>query len=345
MHMTDAQSPAVELQRWRDSLANATRFYPSTDFHFDRVLKLVDDWFLKTQKHLELFRRGMDVTRDTVEIGVLDARDIEANANPHLDTERNGVSSFVQVSLGIAPKALGLANRAHVARLFGAHDPMVADVFENWSIHDNTAGMLMLGAGHVDQATFNSVHDVMSLTLFHEIAHGLELFPQPTREQQQELKAFEACADEGSGFLFVCALLHEQRAQGKKDIDAIIDRLADASFFLSALLYWMSPASKDYHHPWTRMRCFMRGACLALHPKDRSRWNEVAERAWNRNVEYGMAFSLFTDEQLWFWKDEAVVAADWDNFTNVSMPLMKKMRASLTRDSILTPVTEWMNEV
>lgn len=126
----------------------------------------------------------------------------------------------------------------------------------------------------------------------------------------------------------------------------ILDRLADASFFLSAMIFWASGDEghgKNYHHPLTRMRCFFRGACFALYGLDMPRWRAAYKRTWHRQYEYCLALALFTPDELWFWQDSDAVEADWRKFLTHTFPRMSAMRKGLSKPSLLSPIVQGMH--
>jgi hypothetical protein len=335
--------------RWEAELASACAFYSPTLPHFDTVKTIIDSWLDQKEALLQFINGEMHARGETLEIGFSDSEEINGIA------VSDPVFPYVRLSLGIFPKALALTNRAHVARILGAHDPAAADVFgagppssapgmERWSMGNPSIGMLVTGLGSAYPDTLNSVKDCASLALLHEVAHTQEPFPNPVDET--EFRAMEACADEGSGYLFVRALQNQQNRKGCIDETIILDRLADASFFLSAMIYWASRDAghvSNYHHPWTRMRCFFRGACFALFGADIPRWKSAYRRVYDRQCEYCIALAVFTPDELWFWREHEALNADWHRFLTSTLPKMTTMRGGISRASLLTPVTQGMH--
>jgi hypothetical protein len=189
-----------DYSKWLRNLDQSIYYYPYDAPHYDLVRKLICDWLSETQSHVTALRKLLIKLNETIDVGICDSPLIGGYSEPGYDAETEQRSSLVQVNLGIFPKVLGLANRAHTARFFGAHQPMVRDTFENWSVNETSVRIFCLGAGHVDKDTYNSVNDCATLSFLHELAHCQEPFPAPTTPEQS--RAIEACADEGSGYLF-----------------------------------------------------------------------------------------------------------------------------------------------
>jgi hypothetical protein len=333
----------MDQEKWLNSLANSVSYYPFNGPHVDIVNDLIRSWFVETEPNVISMRNRLAKMGGTLDVGVLDSDRIEGNSVPGYDPDTGESSSLAQISLGIFPKVLGLSNRAHVARYFGHHEPWVADAFDEWSINDKSVGVLNWGGGHVERDTRNSVHDCATLALFHEVAHCQEPFPEPITPEQS--RATEACADEGAGFLFVQNLTAKTSVLRKLDETEILSRIADASFFLSVLVHWASTNSDKkhfYHHPWTRMRCFTRGACLALYGAEVSKWRHAFDLAWDRQSEYSLAIAVFTPGELWYWHAHEEILADWRSFLTETHPLMNEMRDQLRDGLLLTPLTRGM---
>ncbi|MGQ3002297.1 MAG: hypothetical protein ACT6UH_04190 [Hydrogenophaga sp.] len=331
-------------EKWLSSLGQSTAYYPSNIPHFDTINRIVRAWFGQTSSFVSLMREQLKALNGSLDVGLLDSPLIEGYCRAGHDEATGERSSLAQISLGIFPKVLGLANRAHVARLFGSHQQFVKEDFGSWSIKDVCVGVLTLGGpGHVDRDTYNSVYDCATLALLHEIAHCQEPFADPS--SQLESRAIEACADEGSGYLFVRMMQSRVLPGSRLDESDAVHRLADASFFLSALVHWASQGGGQqdmYHHPWTRMRCFMRGACFALYGADRARWKKAFEVAWHRQTEYSIAIAAFTTGELWFWNAADVLSADWRRFLDETYPFVNERRNQLPDGFLLTPLTRGM---
>jgi len=332
-----------DYSKWRGALDQSINYYPQHEPHFELVRELICNWLKETQSHVTTLRKSLTNLNAILDVGICDSPLIGGYSEPGYDPETGQRSSLVQINLGVFPKILGLANRAHGARFFGAHEHWIKESFEQWSVNETSIGTLWLGGGHVDQATYTSVYDSATLSLLHELAHCQEPFEPPS--SPSESRAVEACADEGSGYLFARRILSQQVLWRKPNEAEVLDRVSDASFFLAALVYWASMNSgkkDDYHHPWTRMRCFLRGACFALYGADRDKWQRAFHQAWNRQYDYGLAFAVFSPEHLWFWQDQEEVNRDWNRFMMETHDRMIALRDQLPPTFLLTPITQGM---
>lgn len=333
-----------DKEKWVYSLQKSTAYYPSNLPHSDTIIQIIHAWFALAADYVSLMREQLQPLSGSLDVGLLDSPHIEGYSQPGHDAATGERSSLAQVSLGIFPKVLGLANRAHVARFFGSHQPFVKDSFESWSIKDVFVGVLTLGGtGHVDRDTYNSVHDCATLALLHEVAHCQEPFADPA--SALESRAIEACADEGSGYLFVRMMQSKSRPRFQLDEIDVAHRVADASFFLSVLVHWASRGELGqdaYHHPWTRMRCFMRGACFALYGADLPRWRNAFGLAWHRQMEYSLAIAAYTSGELWYWRAQEALNADWRRFLHETHPAMCRLRDQLPEGFLLTSLTRGM---
>jgi hypothetical protein len=333
----------TDYSKWRRNLDQSVNYYPYDAPHYELVRELIYNWFDETQSHVTALRKLLAQLNGTLDVGICDSPFIGGYSEPGYDLETGQRSSLVQINLGLFPKTLGLANRAHGARFFGPHEYWVKESFEQWSVNETSIGTLWIGGGHLDQDTYTSVYDCATLSLLHELAHCQEPFEPPTTPAQS--RAVEACADEGSGYLFARRILSQQVLWRKPNEAEVLSRVSDASFFLAALVYWasMNSAQKDnYHHPWTRMHCFLRGACFALYGADRDKWEGALDQAWHRQCDYGLAFSVFSPEHLWFWQDKEKVGADWQRFLTETHDRMIALRDQLPPTFLLTPLTQGM---
>ncbi len=324
-----------------ETIASGSRYYPRDDPHRPLIESLAKKWVSRVRPVISRVNESDEESGTVIGWALEDLPTIDARMLSF--PGESGLSLLIRMPLGFIPKCLALSNRAHVARVFEACNPIVADVFGDWDINNPNVGLLSLGPqGGLSEYSFHSALDVMTLALFHEMAHGLEYFE--TIKNSDEFRAMEACADEGAGYLFAKSI-RDFAEHGEVDDHKALNRLIDAAFFLSTLIHWASPNSGNYHHPIVRMDCFLRGASLALNGIDNKALRNIHVQAYDRCLEYYLSLSVFAPDELVYWEDQNLTDHERMLFQRETRPLMYAMRTNLVRRSMLRPMSFFIDRL
>ena len=312
-----------------DSLRSAYRYYPSDLPHSDWVDKVARQWAdeateLGTLIEAWLLRPSVQLT-----LACLDEPTLAADFLPFPSTEDAPESWVVRVSLGVFPKSLSLCNRVLAVptsstSMFHSH----AIWFADWDDEEASIGMLNLDhSGQLVNACERICIDVAHLVLLHEIAHGEEGHRAVQNEEPEVRRLIEASADIKAGTLF-CRLIAIQDASDKATLS---QRLVDASYFLTTLLYRNGSSSFNYHLPATRLRCFMLGASLELGTDLPKTYHQLAKLAWDRTTAYSESLLKIDNRNRFvFWNDMEALERDRILFETVTWPNVQSLRTELS---------------
>ena len=172
-------------------------------------------------------------------------------------------SYLVQLSIGIAPQLFSLA--AEIEALQHADSQALQGVYAKGanSLDSWYPWMTSLDEGRPSSAQI--ALDAALLIYFHELAHIIFGHCDYQPIDSSEARALELDADFNAGSMFTLWLPHlGDVARCPVNDEALLSRLARASFLVGVVFKALSSRSTDYHFPTVRAECYFAGGTFAL---------------------------------------------------------------------------------